>query len=61
MTDVGDQVHVDTTRADIAGSPAYDPDLVTATSFADHHRYYGAPPFWSPGYVHPGYPCGMRY
>jgi sporulation protein YlmC with PRC-barrel domain len=57
VSSVREAVYVDTDREHVAGSPAYDPELVldqtTATGFYD---YYGHTPFWSAGYPTPGFP-----
>ena len=56
---VDEQVHVDTTRTLVAGSPAYDPDVVRASPadfYGGLYGYYGFTPYWGPGYVHPGMP-----
>lgn len=51
-----DAVHIDMTRESVAGSPAYDPEIATRPPYADYYAYYGYPPYWTPGYVYPGYP-----
>ena len=56
VTEVGDRVQVDTTREHIAGSPAYDPEIIELKSFDEYYGYYGVAPFWAPGYVYPAYP-----
>ncbi len=50
-------VHVTEPRQIVAEAPIYDPELVDATDFYnDLYRHYGYPPFWSTGYMYPGYP-----
>ncbi|MFI7674190.1 PRC-barrel domain-containing protein [Actinophytocola sp. NPDC049390] len=57
VTSVADTVHVDTEREHVAGSPAYDPDLVLdRTSTASFYDYYGYVPYWHMGYMNPGFP-----
>ncbi|MBT2518309.1 PRC-barrel domain-containing protein [Streptomyces sp. ISL-90] len=53
-----DVVTVDLTRENVAGAPAYDPDLVAEPSYLeDIYGYYGFVPFWGPGYIGPpGFP-----
>ncbi|MFC0623298.1 PRC-barrel domain-containing protein [Kribbella deserti] len=50
-------VHVDQNREHVARGPVYDPDLARQDPryFADVYGYYGAAPFWTPGYVYPRY------
>ncbi|WP_229075103.1 PRC-barrel domain-containing protein [Actinoplanes sp. DH11] len=53
-----DEVHVDSPRDRIAGAPAYDPDLVDQVDYYDKvYGHYGYPPFWSRGYLYPGFPA----
>jgi len=57
VTDIDDEaVHVDKTRDSVAGSPAYDPEVVRTDSayYGGLYGYYGYPPFWSAGYIYPG-------
>ncbi|BCJ40960.1 hypothetical protein GCM10010168_47410 [Actinoplanes ianthinogenes] len=50
-------VHVAEPKQLVAEAPRYDPELVDATEYyQDLYRHYGYPPFWSAGYVYPGYP-----
>lgn len=52
-----EEVRIDQTREYVAGTPAYDPDLVDQTPyFEDVYGYYGFGSFWGPGYVYPAYP-----
>ncbi|MBA3414244.1 MAG: PRC-barrel domain-containing protein [Chloroflexia bacterium] len=52
-----DRVHVDQTREHIAGSPAYDPDLVYDPDYyGGLSGYYGYAPYWGPGAVYPPSP-----
>lgn len=41
-------VHVDRTRQNVAGAPAYDPDLVDEQYYQTLYGYYGYPPYWTP-------------
>lgn len=51
------EVLLDRTRDQVAGAPAYDPDLADDKSFYEGiYGHYGFSPYWSAGYVHPGYP-----
>ncbi|GAA4588120.1 sporulation protein YlmC with PRC-barrel domain [Actinoplanes octamycinicus] len=50
-------VHVAEPKQIVAEAPAYDPELIDATEYYhDLYRHYGYPPFWSTGYIYPGYP-----
>lgn len=52
-----DHVHVDQTRQDITGAPAYDPDLsYDEDYYSGLYGYYGYRPYWGLGYTYPGYP-----
>lgn len=52
-----DEVVVNESRDRVAQSPRYDPDLVDQQEYyGDLYGYYGYPPFWTAGYLHPGYP-----
>lgn len=54
---VDDDVHIGQTREHVAGAPAYDPELIGQGSYyEDIYSYYGNTPFWSAGYMYPGYP-----
>ncbi|MFC4852686.1 PRC-barrel domain-containing protein [Actinophytocola glycyrrhizae] len=57
VTAVDDTVHIGAEREHVARGPAYDPELVldptTTTGFYD---YYGFAPYWSAGYMNPGFP-----
>jgi sporulation protein YlmC with PRC-barrel domain len=54
-----DEVVVDQSRERVAGAPRYDPDLVDQQQFYESlYGYYGYPPFWSTGYLYPGFPPG---
>jgi sporulation protein YlmC with PRC-barrel domain len=50
---VGEKVHISTTRAQVATSPGYDPDVEQVNYFGDLYGYYGFGPFWGAGYVPP--------
>ncbi|QNP61722.1 PRC-barrel domain-containing protein [Streptomyces genisteinicus] len=52
-----DSVHIAPSHQQVAGAPAYDPDLVDAGEYyAGVYRHYGYAPYWGAGYVYPGYP-----
>src|SRR5215211_3643106 len=56
-----DTVYVNQTRQYIADAPRYDPDLIHQEAgergyYDDVYRYYGYPPYWTPGAVYPLYP-----
>lgn len=55
IVDIRDEdVAIDRTRENVAGSSPYDPDLVEGPDFyTGLYGYYGYLPFWSPGYVRP--------
>jgi sporulation protein YlmC with PRC-barrel domain len=49
-----DEVRVDRSRAQVAGAPQYDPDLIDGDNyFTDLYGYYGYLPYWAPGHVAP--------
>lgn len=51
-----DEVHLARTSKDVAGAPAYDPDLVDQRPYFESlYGYYGYTPYWSPGYMYPGF------
>lgn len=58
ITDITrDHVRVDQTREQIAGAPAYDPELANDRDYyGSLYGYYGYGPYWGPGYVYPPYP-----
>ena len=54
ITQVGDDVRVDTTKRAVAASPAYDPEVVRQSGldyYGGLYGYYGYGPFWGPGYM----------
>ncbi|BCY13070.1 PRC-barrel domain-containing protein [Actinoplanes sp. L3-i22] len=52
-----DVVHVAEPKQIVAGAPRYDPELIDATEYYNElYRHYGYAPFWSNGYIYPGYP-----
>jgi sporulation protein YlmC with PRC-barrel domain len=52
-----EQVHVDQTKQHVAGGPKYDPELAKDPGYwMGYYGYYGVSPFWTPGYMYPGYP-----
>lgn len=54
----GETVHIDRHRDHVAGSPAYDPEVVPLDQrYLDTvYGYYGFGPYWGAGYVYPPYP-----
>ncbi|MFC0626267.1 PRC-barrel domain-containing protein [Kribbella deserti] len=52
-----DKVHIDQHHEHVAKGPVYDPDLAREEpqDFVDVYSYYGATPFWTPGYMYPRY------
>ncbi|PSL06645.1 sporulation protein YlmC with PRC-barrel domain [Haloactinopolyspora alba] len=57
VTGVNDVVHIETAREHVASGPEYDPDIVQEPEYAASvYDHYGYPPFWSPGYIYPGFP-----
>lgn len=58
ITAIDDEgVHIDKTRAHVAGGPKYQPDLVADIDYyGDVYGYYGYGPYWGPGYAYPAYP-----
>ncbi|WP_239127690.1 PRC-barrel domain-containing protein [Asanoa siamensis] len=54
-------VLIDQSSDRVAGAPRYDPELTDqADYYGDVYGYYGYPPFWVPGYVHPPFPPPPR-
>ena len=52
-----DVVRVGESRDRVTGAPRYDPQLVnTEEAYEDLYRHYGYTPYWTTGYVYPGYP-----
>lgn len=52
-----DHVHVDQTKSHVAGGQAYDPELAKDPNYwLGYYGYYGVSPYWTAGYVYPGYP-----
>ncbi len=49
-------VQIDRTREHVAGSPPYDPEVTDQPDWSVYYAYYGADPFWAPGYTYPMYP-----
>jgi sporulation protein YlmC with PRC-barrel domain len=48
------QVCVGQSPHEVAGAPAYDPDLVEQSSYYDEvYAHYGITPFWGMDYVYP--------
>ena len=43
-----DEVQISPERTQVAGAPAYDPDLVESTYYEDVYRYYDYAPYWGP-------------
>jgi len=55
----GDSVYVSQTHEHIAGSPAYDPELVppaTREYWEPFYGYYGLSPYWGATYMYPNFP-----
>jgi len=51
-----DKVHISAERTYVAGGPVYDPEMVPETRYyEDLYGYYGFSPFWTPGYMDPGF------
>ena len=51
-----DVVWIDQTRERLAGAPPYDPELADNAYWQALYGYYGYSPYWSDGYVNPGFP-----
>jgi sporulation protein YlmC with PRC-barrel domain len=52
-----DEVHINQTRAKVAGAPMYDPNLKERTHLSEVYGYYGyGTPYWGMGYNYPRYP-----
>ncbi|MCC6239381.1 MAG: PRC-barrel domain-containing protein [Phycisphaerales bacterium] len=51
-----DKVQIDRTREHVAGAPPYDPVITEDPDWQAYYAYYGAAPFWAPGYMYPMYP-----
>lgn len=51
-----DAVQIDRKKEHIAGSPPYDPEVTDQPDWDVYYAYYGAVPFWAPGYTYPMYP-----
>ncbi|AEV86578.1 PRC-barrel domain-containing protein [Actinoplanes sp. SE50] len=52
-----DVVHVSEPKQIVAEAPRYDPALIDASEYYNElYRHYGYAPFWSGGYLYPGYP-----
>ncbi len=51
-----DEVRIDRTRENVAGAPPYDPEVTEDPDWEAYYAYYGAAPFWAPGYMYPMYP-----
>lgn len=50
------EVFIDQTLDQVAGAPAYDPDLVNDRSYNEGvYGYFGYLPYWAPGYAYPGF------
>lgn len=51
-----DAVFINDSRDHIAQAPAYDPDLINDRAYLSSiYGYYGYAPYWSTGYVYPGF------
>jgi sporulation protein YlmC with PRC-barrel domain len=51
-----DLVRISQTREQVAGAPAYSPELVDKRFVTNVYDYYGYDPYWEQGYVYPPYP-----
>ena len=52
-----DEVRLGHTREQVAGAPAYDPELIQERgTYSGVYDYYGFLPFWGAGYAYPDYP-----
>jgi sporulation protein YlmC with PRC-barrel domain len=52
ITGVGEEIHIDRSRGQVAGAPRYDPQLTDEIDYyGEVYGYYGFAPFWTPGYV----------
>lgn len=50
----GDEVFLESSRVQVAGAPAYDPEIVGKDEqMATLYDYYGYPPYWAPGFIPP--------
>ena len=54
IDDLDRLVQVDCSREHVAAGPGYDPDLLNHVNAV--LDYYGTSPYWSVGYLYPGYP-----
>lgn len=52
-----DEVRIDQSREQMAGAPAYDPELINDREYNENVLgYYGYTPFWAAGYAYPAFP-----
>jgi CBS domain-containing protein/sporulation protein YlmC with PRC-barrel domain len=51
-----DAVHINQSRARVAGAPRYDPTLVDERYVNEVYNHYGHSPYWEPDYRYPPYP-----
>lgn len=49
-------VHITQARDHVASSPGYDPKLVNDGYLTEVYKHYGMSPYWTDGYVYPGFP-----
>ncbi len=57
VTAMADTIQIDKDRDDVAKAPIYDPELVEERGYYESlYGYYGYSPYWSAGYMFPGYP-----
>lgn len=54
-----DAIRIDQTREHVSAAPPYDPTLAGRPYWERLYGYYGYGPYWSPGYVYPGYPRAL--
>lgn len=58
-----DEVFVNETQERIVHSPVYDPTLIEAPTheyWEPFYGYYGLSPYWSTGYMYPGFPMSPQ-
>ena len=56
-----DNVYLSHGLEHVKGAPAYDPSLVPEDRFfEDVYGYWGYTPYWTAGYMYPGYPTYRR-
>ncbi|HWS32554.1 MAG TPA: PRC-barrel domain-containing protein [Actinoplanes sp.] len=49
-----EEVFLERSRVQVAGAPAYDPEIVDKDEqMTNLYDYYGYPPYWAPGFIPP--------